>query len=129
MWRVVVLAGFLGMAVDAVAAHDDSSSARSPSAQGADTSVLHRFERNVQSASEYNPQNNSQPESSRSRDHDEGIGHELGEEFVDGLVNVTMSILAEGGRSSLQRLDPATDASLQRIDGDPPTASASGEYY
>jgi hypothetical protein len=119
MWRVVILAGIFGMAVDIAAAHEDNSSPNSSSSHGADTSVLHSFEKSVQSAPENNRQNNPQTASSPRREHDDGVGYELGEEIIEGLLDVTMTILAEGGRSTLRRLDPAMDATLQRTDGDP----------
>ncbi len=117
MWRVAVLAGSLAMSVDIAAAHEDGSSPRSSGAQGVDTSVLHGFERSVQAASGSSNQNN--PQSSGRRGHDDGIAHELGEELVQGVVDVAMTILSEGGRSTLRRLDPATDVPLQRNDGEP----------
>lgn len=119
MWRAVILAGIFGMAVDIAAAHEDNSSPNSSSSHGADTSVLHSFEKSVQSAPENNRQSNPQTASSPRREHDDGVGHELGEEIIEGLLDVTMTILAEGGRSTLRRLDPATDVPLQRTDGDP----------
>ncbi len=123
MWRVVLLAGVMGVAVDVDAAQEDGSSTNHGDSQGADTSVLRKFEKSIPPAPEGHRQNNPQPEPPRERKHDEDIGSELGEAIVEGMVNVTMSILAAGGRSSLRRLDPGTDpdteAPLLRNDGEP----------
>ena len=126
MWRVVLLAGGLGAAVNVAAAQEDGSSASRPDSQGADTSVLHKFEKSIQPAAEGRGQNNPQPEPPRERKrHDEGIGSELGEDIAEELVDVAMSILAAGGRSSLRRLDPGiapdpdAEAPLLRNDGEP----------
>ena len=119
MWRVAVLAGIFGMAADIAAAHEDNPGRKAPSPQGADTSVLHRFEKSIQSATESNKQSDPLPESYYRTKHDDGIGHELGDALVEELVNVAMTILAEGGKSTLQRLDPATEGRLYRNEGDP----------
>lgn len=129
IWRVVAVAGVFGMAADIAAAHedrlnsnathDDRSSQTASRPQGADTSVLHGFEKSVQSAPENNQQNAPRTESSRRREHDDGVGYELGEELVEGFMDVAMTLLAEGGRSTLRRLDPAADAPSHRDDGDP----------
>ncbi len=123
MWRVVLLAGGLGTAVDVAAAQEDGSSTNHRDSQGADTSVLRKFEKSIPPAPEGHSQHNSQSEPPREKKPNEDIGSELGEAIAEGVVDVTMSILAAGGRSSLRRLDPGialdTEAPLLRNDGEP----------
>jgi hypothetical protein len=120
MWRVVLLAGGLGAAVDVAAGQEDGSPANRKGSQGADTSVLHEFEKSIQPASEGGGQNNPQKQPRESK-HDEEIGSELGEAVAQEIVDVAMSILAAGGRYSLRRLapDPDAEAPLLRNDGEP----------
>lgn len=117
---IAVLVGAMGITVDVAAAQGDNSSLV-PS-QGTDASELRSFEKSVRSATKEKEQKKPRTESSHDRKHDDGIGHELAEEFADGLMNVAMDFLSDGGRSTLQRLDPETDYAVRRKEGEPLTA-------
>jgi len=117
-WHVAVLACALVMTVDSAVANDVSST--SPDS---DAGVLRKFEKSIQPDSGNNNVSPPQREPSRTREeHDDGIGHELGEElatdFVNGLVNVVSTIIVEGGRATMQRVAPDDSSSSRRNDGD-----------
>ena len=116
-WLVAVLACILGMTVDAAAKDVSSTSPDS------DAGVLRKFEKTIQPDSGNNNVRPPRREPSRTREeHDDSIGHELGEElatdFVNGLVNVVSTVIVDGGRATMQRVSPDNESSSRRNDGD-----------
>ena len=118
MRLVAILVGIFGMTMDVAVAQDVSSTS-----QDSDASVLRHFEKSIQPDSGNNNVGIPQGEPPHTgKDDDDSIGHELGDElatdFMNGLMNVVSTIVVEGGRATMQRVAPGTDASFRRNDGD-----------
>ncbi len=119
---LVILAGVLGMVTNIAGAQEYDSSRDRSSSRGADSSVLHNFEKSVQPAAEDKGRDEShsgRPYRREHDDHGDGVGGDLEEGFVQGMVNMSMNLIAAGGASSMQRIQPGADSLLYRDNGEP----------
>lgn len=86
--------------------------------QQASGGELRKFEKSVQAAQKNMPHGEPRPNSSRDSEEDESFGEALFGAFAEGMMEVAFAGLAEGGRSSLQRIEPGSESASRRDDGE-----------